>query len=803
MSQMLVPYNNAMRLGQGFNSYTQQICLDHAVLECEPPKQAHLHPKPKFNQNLGNDGDSAALINSPSDDGSHDDKSTSTKHGDALSVAAKPEIVTYSSRFVDKLSDVTDSMNVSGSLSIKTATIGGKANGSYIDSDEFKSSDINLHLQVKATNQVLEADEHCIFNKIAGVEAHQFPEVYGVVPLAIAGNALDCFISGSLTSRPGLEGELSTPTLSGKVEAEFSLNSSKLTKETETTINVYWSGGGSIKDPTKDWTITTLKAAAAAFPERVAVMPQRMYSLASVQPLPKNQTDAKKFNPNPVARAAITTTDSDGTKRQAVAVQDEGNNSVGGNNDEQPPKPTQFPIFSPTFAGLIQARKVCRFEMAKIVNEVDLVAKDPKLSTDMRRDAYFLHPLVFEQLLPDPNAALLLGYVAPVEEPDALLPVFLLESPIENHDLKLQRLIQKVAWKAPDYILQGCAGVRLEREVRSQATLINDLEDLDGTFRPSQIAVWSVDHVVHGLKITYAKGSQKTHGTCDGAASHTWTLGPDGSEIIDEPEEEKEEEKETTTTASGTPPTIIKTHNWTRPEDDAQWSLRGFFTFTHASGSTPQTTNEKPIPVLTTLGVVWGKDTFAPLPSASLSSPICKSFLGLSPLLQSSIHKFKALDNYKGYADKFLLGKSVSATSATSSSPANPDDVPDVKIKCFNVLDDIDIHWTLRSIAFASKNGKLAGLRVTYANGQVRTHGTFENEAWKCEVGPQMPLIVAKLIAGKTNDKGEGFVNTVEFIRGEAETLRQPAWPLDVSTLRYLGEAGSTREDYVFVALFR
>ena len=45
-------------------------------------------------------------------------------------------------------------MNISGSLSIKTSMIGGKASGSYIDSDKFKSSDINFHLQVRVTNQM-------------------------------------------------------------------------------------------------------------------------------------------------------------------------------------------------------------------------------------------------------------------------------------------------------------------------------------------------------------------------------------------------------------------------------------------------------------------------------------------------------------------------------------------------------------------------------------------------------------------------------------------------------------------------
>ena len=71
-------------------------------------------------------------------------------------------------------------MNISGSLSIKTATIGGKANGSYFDSDKFKSSDINFHLQVKVTNQIHDAQEYNVFNKIDKVETNQFPEVYGV-----------------------------------------------------------------------------------------------------------------------------------------------------------------------------------------------------------------------------------------------------------------------------------------------------------------------------------------------------------------------------------------------------------------------------------------------------------------------------------------------------------------------------------------------------------------------------------------------------------------------------------------------
>src|SRR5262249_750603 len=58
------------------------------------------------------------------------------------------QVVTYSARFVDKLSDVTDDMNISGSLSVKYGTIGGSGRGAFIDSDKFKESDLNYYISV-------------------------------------------------------------------------------------------------------------------------------------------------------------------------------------------------------------------------------------------------------------------------------------------------------------------------------------------------------------------------------------------------------------------------------------------------------------------------------------------------------------------------------------------------------------------------------------------------------------------------------------------------------------------------------
>ena len=65
------------------------------------------------------------------------------------------QVVTYTSRFVDRLSDVIDDMCVSGSLSIKAAKLGGSGKGSFVDSDKFKESDLNFYISVKVINHTV------------------------------------------------------------------------------------------------------------------------------------------------------------------------------------------------------------------------------------------------------------------------------------------------------------------------------------------------------------------------------------------------------------------------------------------------------------------------------------------------------------------------------------------------------------------------------------------------------------------------------------------------------------------------
>ena len=60
-------------------------------------------------------------------------------------------------------------MNISAALYINTNTIGGSANGSYIDSDKFKQSDINYIVQIRVTNQRVDGRPYSRLNLVNSV----------------------------------------------------------------------------------------------------------------------------------------------------------------------------------------------------------------------------------------------------------------------------------------------------------------------------------------------------------------------------------------------------------------------------------------------------------------------------------------------------------------------------------------------------------------------------------------------------------------------------------------------------------
>lgn len=132
----------------GFNSYTQTMCIDGAV---------KVTAENKVN------------VDNPS------------------------QVVTYSSKFVERLSDIVSSMNISYSAAIKKGTIEVSGNGNSIDEDKIKASDINLVISVQVINQTTCINDKAEFQPLKDINpgSSAFNDCFG-----------DCYISGTAFTAP-------------------------------------------------------------------------------------------------------------------------------------------------------------------------------------------------------------------------------------------------------------------------------------------------------------------------------------------------------------------------------------------------------------------------------------------------------------------------------------------------------------------------------------------------------------------------------------------------------------------------
>ncbi|KAF4459911.1 hypothetical protein FALBO_13327 [Fusarium albosuccineum] len=345
-----------------------------------------------------------------------------------LANRGRSQVVTYTSRFVNKLSEVTDDMNISGSLSIKYGAIGGSGKGSFIDSDKFKESDLNFFISVKVINQSINIKDALVYQGLPCVDETNFLEVFG-----------DCFISGFLEGgefnalvsmkvlnkdkRTEIAAEAKVAMTIGPVqlEAQANVNTAKsnIQANTETTIQVGWSGGGNIKPMDQQWSVDTLMETAAKFPDLVAKTPQRTYailtkyeSLRSFMALKPAKLSRIMYENAAIYTNALLdaymdfkniyrniTTDlfdiQAGTKVLEKTMETgtlADNATLSKINDD-----SKFPA---NYKGLDLARRACRFQMIKIVTEVDRVTKDPTVSTDETRGEQYQSPVAFKDRLP-------------------------------------------------------------------------------------------------------------------------------------------------------------------------------------------------------------------------------------------------------------------------------------------------------------------------------------------------------------------------------------------------------------------
>ncbi|KAL0938569.1 uncharacterized protein CTRU02_205179 [Colletotrichum truncatum] len=313
---------------------------------------------------------------------------------DASIMRGPSQTVTYTSRFVDRLSDITDDMCISGALSIKAAKIGGNGRGSFIDSDKFKESDLTFYISVKVVNQTINFKDALHFNDIQGVNKENFQKVYG-----------DTFISGFL------EGGEFNAVVSMKIldkaekldlqkEAKIAFTAGPMGPEAESNIAI-------ARNKIESNTETTIQYENAQIYTNML-----MESFMSYKTLYKQISDqmfqvrqkTMEIVPWEVKEASevfekVDSAQKSASSTSAVTVQAKTTESSTKKDGFYPYIEDNSP-FEATIDGLDQARQAIRRQMARIVNEVDAIEVNPGIATDEDHCEPFQPPASFEMRIP-------------------------------------------------------------------------------------------------------------------------------------------------------------------------------------------------------------------------------------------------------------------------------------------------------------------------------------------------------------------------------------------------------------------
>ncbi|KAK2810741.1 hypothetical protein FQN50_002784 [Emmonsiellopsis sp. PD_5] len=280
-----------MRVGQGFNSYTQQICVDDAVIIHEWPwvAAAPKHHLPgQFPAETGNsrekNGDDLTTEMSAQEAPDSLQQPTPLKP-EKFMASNVNQTVTYTAHAIDNLADVVDTLNISSSATINAGNAQTSGSASFVKENNISESDINFIVSVKVTNELPAHATRLEFRPMEGLDPDRFSEVYG-----------DCFIAGFLeggefSSIVSIKVNDKNKISKVKLAAEMELSATKYFKpatgaeggvdnkdvwtDTEMSISVTWSGGGNIKKPKASWDLQTIIQAANDFPAQVSKYSQK------------------------------------------------------------------------------------------------------------------------------------------------------------------------------------------------------------------------------------------------------------------------------------------------------------------------------------------------------------------------------------------------------------------------------------------------------------------------------------------------------------------------------------------------
>ncbi|CVL12395.1 uncharacterized protein FPRN_03601 [Fusarium proliferatum] len=448
-----------MRLGMGFNSYTQQLCCNDVVRKADGSPVAEediktMAPSAPESSSHG----TSSLLATPK--GSMVTRNTIGAGNDGQNEVS--QVVSWSASFVDKASDVTKKLNISGALSVAVEALGEvKVSGHYIDTNTLKESDATYNITVNVDNEKLEVPEMTEFYPIKHVQPSQFTEVYG-----------DCFISGFISGGSfvadihlkrnedkkqsdmggdiSLQGKVSGLDIKGEIKGGMTNKSYK--KDYNTTITVNWKGGGDIKpNDIAEWDIESLLKVAMEFPDKVAACPQNTYAIitkytslrsyyrANVLGSPLDYENAGIYTNslldayvdykyiwsqiqeriNLLDKNLITIhklKEPEGLPSYRKNFQDtyealkqtydkslalhKADPTLYPRTLEEPLLPNRLEAYAGDLFGLDLAKRDCRLEMIKIVKEVSEVTRDPQVAADPFRVCRYVAPSIFRRLVP-------------------------------------------------------------------------------------------------------------------------------------------------------------------------------------------------------------------------------------------------------------------------------------------------------------------------------------------------------------------------------------------------------------------
>jgi hypothetical protein len=354
--------------------------------------------------------------------GCHAPMPIQTEHVYRSSANGPSQIVTYTSRFVDKLSDITDDLNISGGLSIKAGKFGGSGRGAFVDSDKFKEADLNFYVSVKVVNQSINMKDALVYNHLKSVDKDNFHGIFGdgFISGFQEGGEFNALVSMKILNptkksdiEAGAKVVFTTTGCDHSSDPNFKIAKANLHSNTETTIQVSWTGGGNIKPPGQQWDVQSLTQAAARFPTLVARCPQRTHAIITKYDSLRSFVELKPSGYTSMAygSAQVYTNsmlDSYMSYKRLYTLLgshifevQQGNKVI----EPWPERATDSPEltqqrFPTTLSGLSQAKKeICR-QMALIVEEVHAIEQGRKTASQSASSDVFIDAIAFLERIP-------------------------------------------------------------------------------------------------------------------------------------------------------------------------------------------------------------------------------------------------------------------------------------------------------------------------------------------------------------------------------------------------------------------